>query len=147
MFLKNNDERYEEDKITKWGQDRSFVYQRKYREKRQNVGDYSKEIRRHLTSTQYVMLREQMDPNYKEAIFKRAKFAMNNMYFSHNSGLSLLITLKLMKKTPTSSDSTARRNKRCKKCLPSSIPSETSPKRKDTPPRTSPESKRSNDHS
>ena len=81
VFLKNDNEKYEEDKITKWGQDSSYVYQRKYRERRENIGDYSKEIRRHLTSTQYVMLREQIDPKYNEVVFKRAKFAHKNLYF------------------------------------------------------------------
>ena len=85
VFLPNEDDKYEEDKITKWGQDRSYVYQRKYREKRENIGDFRPEIRRHLTSSQYVILREKMDPRYNEVVFKRAKFACNNLYLFHLS--------------------------------------------------------------
>ena len=59
----NDDPQYEEDKIKKRGSHNSFTYQRKLKCKKENV-DYSQEIRKPLTSLQYVTLKEsKTDPN------------------------------------------------------------------------------------
>ena len=66
IFLVNKDEKWSEDKIKKRGQNNSYTYQRKYRSKPNEQGDYPQEIRKPLTSLQYVMLREeQADPQFK----------------------------------------------------------------------------------
>ena len=66
IFLRNDDERWSEDKLKKRGQNNSYTYQRKYRSRQNEKGDYSQEIRKPLTSLQYVMLREShTDPAYK----------------------------------------------------------------------------------
>lgn len=70
--MKNEEEQWTEDKIKKRGQNNSFTYQRKYRGKLNN-GEYSQEVRKPLTSLQYVMLREQhVDPKY--AVVNRTRY-------------------------------------------------------------------------
>lgn len=65
IFLVNSDEQWSEDKIKKRGQNNSYTYQRKYRSKANKEGDYPQEIRKPLTSLQYVMLREERaDPKH-----------------------------------------------------------------------------------
>jgi hypothetical protein len=79
----NSDERWSEDKIKKRGQNNSFTYQRKYRSKLNEEGDYPQEIRKPLTSLQYVMLREeQADPNFKVVNRQRHHFVYKDLPFS-----------------------------------------------------------------
>lgn len=81
-FLVNEDPRYEEDKIKRRGQNNSYTYQRKYRTTKNQNGDYVQEIRKPLTSLQYVTLKEQsLDPNFNVIQRKRAHFAYNNISF------------------------------------------------------------------
>ena len=62
----NSDDQWSEDKIKKRGQNNSYTYQRKYRSKANKEGDYPQEVRKPLTSLQYVMLREERaDAKYK----------------------------------------------------------------------------------
>ena len=82
-FLMNEDPRYDEDKIKRRGQNNSFTYQRKYRTKKNQNGDYVQEIRKPLTSLQYVTLKEQsLDPNFNVISRKRANFVYNNISFA-----------------------------------------------------------------
>ena len=74
------DEKWSEDKIKKRGQNNSYTYQRKYRGKINEEGDYVQEIRKPLTSLQYVMLREEKaDKNYK--VISRQRFSF--VYHEH----------------------------------------------------------------
>ena len=62
----NSDDQWSEDKIKKRGQNNSYTYQRKYRSKANKDGDFPQEVRKPLTSLQYVMLREERaDAKYK----------------------------------------------------------------------------------
>lgn len=82
-FLVNDDPRYDEDKIKRRGQNNSYTYQRKYRTKKNQNGDYIQEIRKPLTSLQYVTLKEQsLDPNFNVVTRKRANFVYNNISFA-----------------------------------------------------------------
>ena len=79
----NKDEKWSEDKIKKRGQNNSYTYQRKYRSKANEVGDYPQEIRKPLTSLQYVMLREeQADPSYKVVNRQRYVFVHESLPYS-----------------------------------------------------------------
>lgn len=79
----NDDPIYDEDKIKKRGQNNSYTYQRKYRTKKNKNGDYSQEIRKPLTSLQYVTLKEQsLDPNYNVISRKRLQFVYNNISYA-----------------------------------------------------------------
>jgi len=83
IFLLNNDEKWSEDKIKKRGQNNSYTYQRKYRSKQNEEGDYPQEIRKPLTSLQYVMLREERaDPNFKVANRLRCMFVDKELPYS-----------------------------------------------------------------
>jgi len=83
IFLVNNDERWSEDKIKKRGQNNSFTYQRKYRSKENKEGDYLQEIRKPLTSLQYVTLREERtDPKYKVINRQRFTFVYNDLPYT-----------------------------------------------------------------
>jgi hypothetical protein len=74
---------YEEDAIKKRGQNNSYTYQRKYRTKKNQNGDYVQEIRKPLTSLQYVTLKETLlDPKFKLLTRKRLLFAYNNVSFA-----------------------------------------------------------------
>lgn len=82
-FLVNEDPRYDEDKIKRRGQNNAYTYQRKYRTKKNQNGDYVQEIRKPLTSLQYVTLKEQsLDHNYNVIQRKRANFVYNNISFA-----------------------------------------------------------------
>lgn len=82
-FLVNEDPRYEEDKIKKRGMNNSFTYQRKYRTKKNEKGDYAQEIRKPLTSLQYVMLKEQsLDSKFNSVKRERINFVHNNHSFA-----------------------------------------------------------------
>ena len=79
----NNDERWSEDKIKKRGQNNSFTYQRKYRSKQNKEGDYLQEIRKPLTSLQYVTLREERtDSNYSVVNRQRFTFVYNDLPYT-----------------------------------------------------------------
>ena len=79
----NNDGKWSEDKIKKRGQNNSYTYQRKFRSKQNEEGDYPQEIRKPLTSLQYVMLREERaDPNYKVVNRQRYHFVYNDLPYS-----------------------------------------------------------------
>jgi hypothetical protein len=79
----NEDPRYDEDKIKRRGQNNSYTYQRKYRTKKNLNGDYVQEIRKPLTSLQYVTLKEQsLDHNFEVIKRRRAHFVYNNISFS-----------------------------------------------------------------
>jgi hypothetical protein len=81
--LVNEDPRYDEDKIKRRGQNNAYTYQRKYRTKKNQNGDYVQEIRKPLTSLQYVTLKEQsLDSNYNVIQRKRANFVYNNISFA-----------------------------------------------------------------
>jgi hypothetical protein len=54
-FLVNEDPQYDEDKLKKRGSHNSYTYQRKLKCKKDDA-DYSQEIRKPLTSLQYVTL-------------------------------------------------------------------------------------------
>ena len=83
IFLKNEDTQWSEDKLKKRGQNNSYTYQRKYRSKQDEKGDYSQEIRKPLTSLQYVMLREShIDPNYKPSSRVRQHFVHKEHSYS-----------------------------------------------------------------
>ena len=83
IFLVNNDEKWSEDKIKKRGQNNSYTYQRKYRSKQNEEGDYPQEIRKPLTSLQYVMLREERaDPQFKVVNRLRCVFVDNEVPYS-----------------------------------------------------------------
>ena len=83
IFLVNNDEKWSEDKIKKRGQNNSYTYQRKYRSKQNEEGDYPQEIRKPLTSLQYVMLREERaDPLFKVVNRLRCVFVHNEVPYS-----------------------------------------------------------------
>lgn len=83
IFLVNKDEKWSEDKIKKRGQNNSYTYQRKYRSKANEKGDYPQEIRKPLTSLQYVMLREdQADPNFKVVNRHRYVFVQKDTPYS-----------------------------------------------------------------
>jgi hypothetical protein len=72
------DEKWSEDKIKKRGQNNSYTYQRKYRGKRNEEGDYVQEIRKPLTSLQYVMLREEKaDKGFRVINRHRYTFVFN----------------------------------------------------------------------
>jgi thymidylate kinase len=82
-FLVNEDQRYEEDKIKRRGQNNAYTYQRKYRTKKDQNGDCAQEIRKPLTSLQYVTLKEQsLDQNYNVVQRRRANFVYNNISFA-----------------------------------------------------------------
>lgn len=82
-FLVNEDPRYEEDKIKRRGQNNSYTYQRKYRTTKNQNGDYVQEIRKPLTSLQYVTLKEQsLDNKFNVIQRKRAQFVYNNISFA-----------------------------------------------------------------
>lgn len=82
-FLVNEDPRYEEDKIKRRGQNNSYTYQRKYRTTKNQNGDYVQEIRKPLTSLQYVTLKEQsLDHNFNVIQRRRAQFVYNNISFA-----------------------------------------------------------------
>lgn len=79
----NNDERWSEDKIKKRGQNNSYTYQRKYRSKQTEQGDYLQELRKPLTSLQYVMLREESaDKQFKVINRKRLNFVYNDLPYT-----------------------------------------------------------------
>ena len=79
-YLTNNDPRYDEDKLKKRGSNNSFTYQRKFRCVK-NDDNYSQEIRKPLTSLQYVTLKEEkMDPSFETVYRKRMNFVYNNLY-------------------------------------------------------------------
>jgi hypothetical protein len=83
IFLVNHDEKWSEDKIKKRGTNNSFTYQRKYRSKANEQGDYPQEIRKPLTSLQYVMLREEKaDPNFKVVNRQRWMFVHHDLPYS-----------------------------------------------------------------
>ncbi len=78
IFLEK-DEKWSEDKIKKRGQNNSFTHQRKYRGQKNSEGDYVQEIRKPLTSLQYVMLREEKaDKSYKVINRQRYNFVYND---------------------------------------------------------------------
>jgi len=78
IFL-DKDEKWSEDKIKKRGQNNSYTYQRKYRGRQNETGDYVQEIRKPLTSLQYVMLREEKaDKGYKVVNRQRYHFVYND---------------------------------------------------------------------
>lgn len=79
----NQDSRYEEDTIKKRGYNNNFTYRRKYRTKKNENGDYVQEIRKPLTSLQYVTLKEQnLDPNFNVVQRRRILFAYNDVPFA-----------------------------------------------------------------
>lgn len=83
IFLINKDEKWAEDKIKKRGQNNAYTYQRKYRSKQDESGDYPKEIRKPLTSLQYVMLREESsDPKFNVVNRHRHVFMHNDLPYS-----------------------------------------------------------------
>ena len=83
IFLMNSDEKWSEDKIKKRGQNNSYTYQRKYRSKQNQEGDYPQEIRKPLTSLQYVMLREERaDPKYRVVNRFRSVFVWQDVFYS-----------------------------------------------------------------
>lgn len=82
IFLEK-DEKWSEDKIKKRGQNNSYTYQRKYRGKQNETGDYVQEIRKPLTSLQYVMLREEKaDKNYRVINRQRYSFVHNDLPYA-----------------------------------------------------------------
>jgi hypothetical protein len=82
IFLEK-DEKWSEDKIKKRGQNNSFTYQRKYRGRQNETGDYIQEIRKPLTSLQYVMLREEKaDKNSHVVNRQRYSFVYNDIPYS-----------------------------------------------------------------
>lgn len=82
IFLEK-DEKWSEDKIKKRGQNNSFTYQRKYRGRQNETGDYVQEIRKPLTSLQYVMLREEKaDKGYHVVNRQRYSFVYNDHPYS-----------------------------------------------------------------
>lgn len=83
VFLVNEDDRWSEDKLKKRGQNNSFTYQRKYRSCQDKNGDYCQEIRKPLTSMQYVLLKEQRsDKNYRAIVRQRYHFIYNDLPYS-----------------------------------------------------------------
>lgn len=81
--MTNQDSRYEEDTIKKRGYNNNFTYRRKYRTKKNENGDYVQEIRKPLTSLQYVTLKEQnLDPNFNVVKRRRILFAFNDVPFA-----------------------------------------------------------------
>lgn len=82
IFLEK-DEKWSEDKIKKRGQNNSFTYQRKYRGRQNETGDYVQEIRKPLTSLQYVMLREEKaDKNSHVVNRQRYSFIYNDLPYA-----------------------------------------------------------------
>lgn len=83
IFLTNSDDKWSEDKIKKRGQNNSYTYQRKYRSKQDEKGDYPQEIRKPLTSLQYVMLREERaDAGYQVVNRQRMVFVDKDLPYS-----------------------------------------------------------------
>jgi hypothetical protein len=81
--LVNEDKRYNEDKIKKRGQNNSYTYQRKYRGNKNEQGEFLQEIRKPLTSLQYVMLREQQaDSKYVPVNRQRINFVYSNLSYA-----------------------------------------------------------------
>lgn len=79
-FLVNTDPKYDEDKLKKRGSNNSFTYQRKYRCVKDD-DNYSQEIRKPLTSLQYVTLKEQKaDMDFETVFRQRMSFVYNNLY-------------------------------------------------------------------
>jgi predicted cupin superfamily sugar epimerase len=83
VFLLKGDDRWTEDKIKRRGQNGSFTYQRKYRGCQDKNGDYCQEIRKPLTSMQYVLLKEERrDKDYKAVVRQRYHFIHNGLPYS-----------------------------------------------------------------
>lgn len=69
--------------MKKRGQNNSYTYQRKYRSKENQDGDFLQEIRKPLTSLQYVTLREERaDPKYRVVNRQRYTFVYNNLPYT-----------------------------------------------------------------
>jgi hypothetical protein len=69
--------------LKKRGQNNSFTYQRKYRSKENNEGDFLQEIRKPLTSLQYVSLREERaDSKFKVVNRQRFTFVYNDLPYT-----------------------------------------------------------------
>ena len=77
-FLVNDDPKFEQDKLKKRGSNNSYTYQRKFKCVKDD-DNYSQEIRKPLTSLQYVTIKEQRaDPNFNMVQRKRLNFVYNN---------------------------------------------------------------------
>lgn len=79
--MKNDDPNIEEDKLKKRGSHDSYTYQRKYKYKK--ADDFSQEIRKPITSLQFVTIKEnQSDPDFNNVIRERKSFIHNNLSYS-----------------------------------------------------------------